>query len=84
VAPRRDSIRFAGTLRNWEVDRGFPPLAALVKLANALGVTVERLAEGVDDPTADDPGSNRSRPTRTRLQFRPSNFPRDDNPPTQF
>jgi hypothetical protein len=30
-------------------------LAALYGLAGALGVTVERLAEGVDDPAADEP-----------------------------
>jgi transcriptional regulator with XRE-family HTH domain len=34
----------AGTLRNWESDRGFPSLAACV-----------RLAEGVGDPAGDDP-----------------------------
>jgi transcriptional regulator with XRE-family HTH domain len=39
-----------GTLRNWEADRGFPSLAACLRLAKALGVAVERLAEGVDDP----------------------------------
>jgi transcriptional regulator with XRE-family HTH domain len=45
----------ASTLRNWEGDRGFPTLAALYGLAGALGVTVERLAEGVDDPAEDGP-----------------------------
>jgi putative transcriptional regulator len=39
----------AGTLRNWETDRGFPGLAVCLRLAKALGVPVERLAEGVDD-----------------------------------
>jgi transcriptional regulator with XRE-family HTH domain len=37
------------TLRNWENDRGFPGLAFL-RLAEALGVPAERLAEGVEDP----------------------------------
>jgi hypothetical protein len=38
------------TLRGWENDRGFPNLAAGVRLAEALGVPAERLAEGVEDP----------------------------------
>src|SRR5690349_587680 len=38
------------TLRNWENGRGFPALPAFVRLAKALGVPPERLAEGVDDP----------------------------------
>jgi transcriptional regulator with XRE-family HTH domain len=42
------------TLRNWETGQGFPPLAALVKLARVLGVPVERFAEGVDDPAEDE------------------------------
>jgi transcriptional regulator with XRE-family HTH domain len=44
----------ASTLRGWENDRGFPGLAAGRRLAEALGVPVERLAEGVDDPARDD------------------------------
>jgi transcriptional regulator with XRE-family HTH domain len=36
------------TLRNWEADRGFPGLPALLRLAGALGVPVERFAEGVE------------------------------------
>jgi transcriptional regulator with XRE-family HTH domain len=43
-----------GTLRNWEADRGFPGLPALLRLAAALGVPVERFAEGVEDPVMDD------------------------------
>jgi putative transcriptional regulator len=43
------------TLRNWEHDRGFPGVAAGVRLAGALGVPVERLAEGVEDPAEDGP-----------------------------
>jgi transcriptional regulator with XRE-family HTH domain len=44
----------ASTLRGWEGDRGFPNLPALVRLAGALGVTVERLAEGVEDPAEEE------------------------------
>jgi transcriptional regulator with XRE-family HTH domain len=41
----------ASTLRNWEGDRGFPALPAALRLAAALGVPVERFAEGTEDPT---------------------------------
>jgi transcriptional regulator with XRE-family HTH domain len=34
------------TLSGWENDRGFPPLAAPLRLAKSLGVSAERLAEG--------------------------------------
>jgi transcriptional regulator with XRE-family HTH domain len=37
------------TLRNWEGDRGLPGLPVPLRLAEALGVPVERLAEGVED-----------------------------------
>jgi transcriptional regulator with XRE-family HTH domain len=51
---RAELARRAGvpvsTLRNWENDRGFPSMPALLRLAEALGVPAERLAEGVDDP----------------------------------
>jgi transcriptional regulator with XRE-family HTH domain len=51
---RAELARRAGvpvsTLRHWENDRGFPHLAACLRLAEALGVPAERLAEGVDDP----------------------------------
>jgi transcriptional regulator with XRE-family HTH domain len=40
----------ASTLRDWEAGRGFPGLPVLVRLAAALGVTVEQIAEGVEDP----------------------------------
>ena len=43
----------ASTLRNWEQDRGMPGPAAAVRLAGALGVPVERFAEGVEDPAED-------------------------------
>jgi len=33
--------------------RGFPGVLAFLRLAQALGVPAERLAEGVDDPAED-------------------------------
>jgi len=45
----------AGTLRNWEGDRGFPGLPVLLRLAAALGVTVEQIAEGVEDKAGAEP-----------------------------
>jgi hypothetical protein len=46
----------ASTLRNWENDRSFPTGAtAFLRLAEALGVRPERLAEGVEDPAGDEP-----------------------------
>jgi transcriptional regulator with XRE-family HTH domain len=51
---RRASVA-ASTLRNWEGDRDFPNLPALLRLAKARGVRVERLAEGVEDPAEDEP-----------------------------
>jgi transcriptional regulator with XRE-family HTH domain len=39
-----------GTLRNWEGGRGMPGLSARLRLPTALGVRVERFAEGVEDP----------------------------------
>jgi transcriptional regulator with XRE-family HTH domain len=59
------------TLRNWEADRGFPGLPALLRLAGALGVPVERFAEGVEGPAGDeaapassDPAPRGNRPAR--------------------
>ena len=56
---RAELARRAGvpvsTLRNWENGRGFPGVQALLRLTEALGVPVERLAEGADDPTEDAP-----------------------------
>jgi transcriptional regulator with XRE-family HTH domain len=43
----------ASTLRNWEAGPGFPTTrsaAGFMRLAGALGVPFERLAEGVEDP----------------------------------
>jgi transcriptional regulator with XRE-family HTH domain len=55
---RADLARRAGvpasTLRNWEGDRGFPGVRAGLRMAEALGVPVERLAEGVDDPAEEE------------------------------
>jgi transcriptional regulator with XRE-family HTH domain len=56
----------AGTLRNWEADRGFPGLPALLRLAGALGVPVERFAEGVEDPAGDEAGPAERKPRRAR------------------
>jgi transcriptional regulator with XRE-family HTH domain len=55
----------ASTLRNWEAERGFPGLPVLLRLAAALGVPVERIAEGVEDPAGDDPAP-RKKPGRRR------------------
>ena len=44
----------ASTLRNWEGDRGMPGLPALVRLAAAMGMPVERFVEGVEDPAGED------------------------------
>jgi transcriptional regulator with XRE-family HTH domain len=45
----------ASTLRGWESDRGFPALPAALRVAGAMGVPVERIAEGVEDPAEDEP-----------------------------
>jgi transcriptional regulator with XRE-family HTH domain len=42
------------TLRDWEGDRGFPGPAAGLRLAEALGVTQRRLADGVEDPAEEE------------------------------
>jgi transcriptional regulator with XRE-family HTH domain len=54
------------TLRNWEADRGFPGLTALLRLAGALGVPVERFAGGVEDPAGDEAGPARGRAGRAQ------------------
>jgi transcriptional regulator with XRE-family HTH domain len=54
------------TLRNWEGDRGFPSLAAGLRLAGVLGVPVERFAEGVEDPGEDGPEPGQERLPRSR------------------
>jgi hypothetical protein len=45
-------------------DRGFPTAPAFLRLAEALGVRPERLAEGVDDPAEDEPEPAREKPRR--------------------
>ena len=55
-APRRAGVPVS-TLRNWEGDRGMPGLPVLLRLAGALGVPVERFAEGLEDPAGDEPES---------------------------
>jgi transcriptional regulator with XRE-family HTH domain len=54
------------TLGNWEAERGFPGLPALLRLAGALGVPVERFAESVEDPAGDEVGPARGSPRRVR------------------
>jgi transcriptional regulator with XRE-family HTH domain len=54
------------TLRNWEGERGFPSVAAGLRLAGALGVAVVRLAEGVEDLAEDGPEPAGARPQRVR------------------
>jgi transcriptional regulator with XRE-family HTH domain len=61
-AARRADIP-ASTLRNWENDRGFPDLPRLLRLARVLGVSVEQIAQGVDDPAE---GERRARPISKR------------------
>src|SRR5262245_23903028 len=53
------------TLRHWEGDRGLP---VLLRLAAALGVPVERLAEGVEDPAGEEeePAPEKPRWSRER------------------
>jgi hypothetical protein len=54
------------TLRNWENDRGLPNVAAGRRLAGVLGVPVERIAEGVEDPAGDQPQAAQEKPRPTR------------------
>jgi transcriptional regulator with XRE-family HTH domain len=56
----------ASTLRHWENDRGFPSLAAGVRLAGALGVPVERIAERVEDLAEEEAGPLVSEPNGRR------------------
>jgi transcriptional regulator with XRE-family HTH domain len=43
------------TLQNWEIDRNQPRLDALVKLARALSVSLEKLAVGTESQAAAEP-----------------------------
>jgi transcriptional regulator with XRE-family HTH domain len=54
------------TLRNWENDRGFPGTPVIPRLAEGLGVTVERLAEGVEDPADEESGPCEGKPRGSR------------------
>ena len=69
---RAELARRAGvpvsTLRHWENGRGFPAAPAFLRLAEALGVPAERLAEGVDDPAEeqDEPVQEKRRQPRER------------------
>jgi transcriptional regulator with XRE-family HTH domain len=66
------------TLRGWEGDRGFPSLAALLRLANALGVRLERLAEGVDDPAGEVAEDPEARPRGRPPKAPPATLPAED------
>jgi putative transcriptional regulator len=65
---RAELARRAGvpvsTLRHWENDRGFPRLPALLRITEVLGVPVERLAKGVEDPAVDEPKPAQRTPRR--------------------
>jgi len=54
------------TLGNWERDRGFPSAGAFLRLTEALGVSPERLAQGVEDPVDDEPPAPAQRPKQLR------------------
>ena len=56
----------ASTLRGWEGDEGFPGVSVFLRLAEALGVPAERLAEGVEDPAGDEPEPVLEKPRKTR------------------
>jgi hypothetical protein len=46
-------------------------MAASLRLAEALGVPVERFAEGVEDPGEDEPAAPPERPPRRRKRKAP-------------
>jgi transcriptional regulator with XRE-family HTH domain len=50
----------ASTLRDWENGRGLPRLPGPLRLAGALGVPVERIAEGVENVAGRSPNMPRS------------------------
>jgi transcriptional regulator with XRE-family HTH domain len=56
----------ASTLRGWEGDRGFPGASAALRLTGALGVPVERFAEGVQDLAEDEPAAPQRSPRRRK------------------
>jgi putative transcriptional regulator len=59
------------TLRNGENDRGFPALSACLRLAEALGVPVQRLAEGVEDPAEEAAEAAETTPCRRQPRREP-------------
>jgi transcriptional regulator with XRE-family HTH domain len=67
---RAELARRAGvpvsTLRNWEGDRGFPSLPAILRIAEVLGVSVERIAEGVTDPVEEELETPPEKPRQRR------------------
>jgi transcriptional regulator with XRE-family HTH domain len=70
---RAELARRAGiplsTLRNWEADRGFPTTRSgpgFFRLAGALGVPFERLAEGTEDPAEEEADEGPEEPPRRR------------------
>jgi len=67
---RSELARRAGvpvsTLRNWEGDRGMPTVPVLLRLAQALGVRVERFTERGKDPAEDEAGLPPEEPQRRR------------------
>jgi len=72
---RAELARRAGvpvsTLRGWEGDRGMPGLHAALRLAGALGVPVERFAEGVEDPAEDERRGPPDKPRRRQRRKAP-------------
>ena len=58
------------TLQNWEIGRNQPRLEALVKLAQALEVPLERIAV-VDSGSAQTGGKKKGAPKRRKVPPRP-------------
>jgi transcriptional regulator with XRE-family HTH domain len=61
----------ASSLHSWEGNRGFPGLHAFRRLVAALGVTPERLTEGVEDPAKDKGGGGGEEACRQRKRRAP-------------
>jgi transcriptional regulator with XRE-family HTH domain len=76
---RRASVP-ASTLRGWEADRGFPGGPTIMRLAAALGVPAEQLAEGVDDPAGEEGEADAERLTETLGPPAPPKRPRRRRP----
>jgi transcriptional regulator with XRE-family HTH domain len=68
---RAELARKAGVSASTLRGRGFPGLAAGLRIAGALGVPVERLAEGVEDPAEDEPEPDGEGPRRVRKEEAP-------------